>query len=76
MELIFLFHRIHKVQKGKNKMFNLVATILCSITGAALILNYGRECAGRRRYNLDVRVVLACFNLILAGLNLAKYLEV
>ena len=55
-------------------MFNFIIGFICSIIGVVLIIQYGNERAKthRKKY-FDWIVVLACANLIAAGMNFCKY---
>ena len=55
-------------------MFNLVAAIICSIIGYVLIIQYSNQCRNMRyKKYFDWNIVLACTDLIIAGMNLSKY---
>lgn len=56
-------------------MINIIAVILCSICGALLICAYGKECISKRKSKLSFLIFAACFDLLLAGMNLSKFLD-
>ena len=56
-------------------MFNLFSAFVCAICGAAIIIQYGKDCAVTRKHRFNFHVVLACFDLLVAGVNIARFIN-
>ena len=52
-------------------MFKLVFAVILAIFGALSIFQYGKGCANSHKQKFDWLVVLACFDLMIAGMNIA-----
>lgn len=56
-------------------MFKLVFAVILAILGELFIFQYGKECANSHKQRFDWLVILACFDLMMAGMNIAEALH-